>query len=481
MASPVVGPELVIALVRPIGVPRESLLEPIEASLNRLGYGYHVIRISSLLEENETPTQAAEDSRVEHLIEEARTYCEDSGDPSALAKLAIQEVKRLREVHGTAEDSNTDKSDVPLKRTAYIIDSLKRPAEITTLRRVYADRFYVIGGFVDEATRIRIFADQLRSDHRSEKDSALLRRAEQLVVKDDNETGKFGQNVRKTFPMSDFMVKIDPKNGHINRGSHSLEIARFFDLLFQSPRYSPPTTQELAMHLAETASSMTTALGRKVGACLVSSQGRVIALGHNEVPHGVRTDTEIGFDTSDGEIHQLSLEVLKDLAHKGVLSDESIEMLSANASGLIDKIGELPLRSLIEFQRPVHAEMTAIMDAARQGISLEGASIYTTTYPCHLCAKHIVALGLDPVIYIEPYPKSKAESMYEIAVKSTFKPFTGVTPRAFGRLFATPDSDRKVASGRLADWDPKIATPRLQNDFEGFAVNDAEAAALAIE
>lgn len=479
-----VGPELVIALVRPIGVPREALLEPIEAALNRLGYRPVVVRLSSLLEPSRSPNMSAtqsflgEDTRVETLIEAARAFCDRHKQADALAKLAIQEIRRIREVENEHMTGIEDTASSPLKRVAFVIDSLKRPAEVTTLRQVYADRFFLIGGFIDEESRIQQFRDKLRSSYKGEPPLVTTQRARDLIIKDDNEPTAFGQNVRKTFPMSDLIVKVELHPGQNSRGHHSLEIARFFDLIFQSPRYSPPTVDELAMHLADTASAMTTALGRKVGACIISRHGKVIALGHNEVPTGERTDTEIGFDTSDSEIQSLALEVLEDLSRKGFLSDDSKQKLADDASVFLGEIGDLPLRGLIEFQRPVHAEMTAMMDAARQGIALHEAAIYTTTYPCHLCAKHIVTLGLDPVVYIEPYPKSKAESMYETAVKSTFRPFNGVTPRAFGRLFAAPDSDRKAASGALTAWDPKTATPRIPRDFQGFAINDAESVVL---
>ena len=67
---------------------------------------------------------------------------------------------------------------------------------------------------------------------------------------------------------------------------------------------------------------------------------------------------------------------------------------------------------LIEFSRTVHAEMAAIVDAARRGVSVQDCNLYTTTFPCHECAKHIVAAGIRRVVYIEPYPKSQALSLH---------------------------------------------------------------------
>src|SRR5205823_8721516 len=59
------------------------------------------------------------------------------------------------------------------------------------------------------------------------------------------------------------------------------------------------------------------------------------------------------------------------------------------------------IRNLIEFGRAVHAEMAALIDAARRGVSVAGCTMYVTTFPCHLCARHIVAAGIKRLVYIE--------------------------------------------------------------------------------
>ena len=65
-----------------------------------------------------------------------------------------------------------------------------------------------------------------------------------------------------------------------------------------------------------------------------------------------------------------------------------------------------------EFSRPVHAEMAALIDAARRGVPVNGHSLYVTTFPCHNCAKHIVAAGIQRVVYLEPYSKSRAGNLH---------------------------------------------------------------------
>jgi deoxycytidylate deaminase len=129
------------------------------------------------------------------------------------------------------------------------------------------------------------------------------------------------------------------------------------------------------------------------------------------------------------------------------------------------------LDALIEFGRAVHAEADAIASAVRLGTSIRGSDLFCTTYPCHLCAKQIVASGLRTVTFIEPYPKSLAEKLHGDAIsvenpqgnKVLFQPFVGVAPRSYARLFSmlSPAGrvlDRKDEKGRVLRkrFDPRL-------------------------
>lgn len=51
----------------------------------------------------------------------------------------------------------------------------------------------------------------------------------------------------------------------------------------------------------------------------------------------------------------------------------------------------------------VHAEANAIAFAARDGISIEGTTIYCTLQPCIKCAELIIQSGINHVVYSRPY------------------------------------------------------------------------------
>jgi len=61
-------------------------------------------------------------------------------------------------------------------------------------------------------------------------------------------------------------------------------------------------------------------------------------------------------------------------------------------------------------QSIIHSEVNALSDCAKRGVSLEGAKIYVTHYPCPNCFKSIAACGIKEVIYLEDYNNNQIVS-----------------------------------------------------------------------
>ncbi len=57
----------------------------------------------------------------------------------------------------------------------------------------------------------------------------------------------------------------------------------------------------------------------------------------------------------------------------------------------------------------IHAEMNAIIWAAREGISIKGATIYVTLEPCSDCSKNIIASGIKRIVYDKPYEHTNSD------------------------------------------------------------------------
>lgn len=52
----------------------------------------------------------------------------------------------------------------------------------------------------------------------------------------------------------------------------------------------------------------------------------------------------------------------------------------------------------------VHAEQNAIIQAAKLGVSVDGATLYVTHQPCTICTKMIINSGIKRIVYREGYP-----------------------------------------------------------------------------
>ena len=136
-----------------------------------------------------------------------------------------------------------------------------------------------------------------------------------------------------------------------------------------------PSWDEYFMTLANQVATRTTCIRRAVGCVLVRDK-RIIATGYNGAPSGLRHCAEIGCMRQ-----QL-----------GVPSGQKNELC-----------------------RALHAEQNALIQAARYGLSVEGATIYVNTQPCVLCAKMLINAGICEIVYANPYPDELAMSMLEEA------------------------------------------------------------------
>jgi dCMP deaminase len=105
--------------------------------------------------------------------------------------------------------------------------------------------------------------------------------------------------------------------------------------------------------------------GRSIGAVIVKDK-RIMTTGYNGAPAGLKTCKE------RGECMRRRLNI--------------------------------PSGTRAELCYAIHAEQNAIIQAAKLGISIDGATLYCTHQPCSVCAKMIINAGIRRVIYQEGYP-----------------------------------------------------------------------------
>ena len=139
-----------------------------------------------------------------------------------------------------------------------------------------------------------------------------------------------------------------------------------------------PSWDEYFLSIAELVSKRSTCLRRRVGAVLVKDR-RILATGYNGAPSKIR---------------------------------------HCSVAGCIREKLKIPSGERHELCRGLHGEQNAFLQAALHGTSLKGASLYSTTQPCIICAKMIINAGIKEIIIKGDYPdKMSKDLLREARVK----------------------------------------------------------------
>ncbi|MFA6951559.1 MAG: cytidine/deoxycytidylate deaminase family protein [Candidatus Methanomethylophilaceae archaeon] len=124
-----------------------------------------------------------------------------------------------------------------------------------------------------------------------------------------------------------------------------------------------PSNDEYFMSMAYLVSSRSTCIRRKVGAIIVKDK-HILSTGYNGSPKGTRHCEELG---------------------------------------CIREQLKIPSGTRHELCRGVHAEQNAVAQAAYFGVSVNGGTVYCTTFPCSMCAKILINSGITEIVYDNGY------------------------------------------------------------------------------
>ncbi|MBK1826887.1 anti-phage dCTP deaminase [Haloferula rosea] len=496
--------EIILAFVGGVGVDLTIAEAAAETQLKKFGFSVETVKITrDVLPRLDSKATRAFDSdfkRINTMMDVGNSVRKKFGN-DILASGVASEIAKIRK-------------SKPAARRAVLIHSLKHPEEVRKLREIYPRSFYLIG--------IHAPLDA-RNTHLKVTRKTSSAEADDLIDRDQKEELKHGQHVIDTFHLADFFAGWagddvptayqesfddllgagDFKDAAPNSKRLSSSINRFIEVILGHP-FKTPTFGEYAMFMAYSASLRSADLSRQVGAVIASEQ-EILSTGANDCPSyggglywpdinprsGEITDSENGRDYMRGfdSNRQQQDEIIERIigSAKEKIKDESA------IKKLQDILDRSDLRSLTEYGRVVHAEMAALLSCARRGVSTSDAAIYCTTFPCHNCAKHIIAAGIKKVVFVEPYLKSKAVEFHDEAIIVThpqdnsfsksapegagsrvrFVPFFGVGPRRFFDLFSMKlgsgrEIVRKNRNGKNVTWDGKTAVPRINQQVESY-------------
>ncbi|MCE5272391.1 deaminase [bacterium] len=466
-----VDSDLIIGLVGAVGTRLVVVAEQIKKRLEFFGYKSAEIRISKQLipllikVPKDSDFQNSYD-RINTLMtagNEARTFSNNNAI-FALGSAVLIGSERKKHPHE--------------KRMAFIINSLKRPEEVAKLREIYSDSFYLLGVYSDKEIRKKCLCDEQGMSQEE---------AEKLIKRDAEENILFGQGTSDTFHRSDFFIPFDDES------KMKSNLWRILDILFGDP-FQTPTFDEFAMFMAFSAALRSADLSRQVGA-VIAKKRQIIAMGANDAPAfgGGLYWTGDDPDGRDYKVGYDSNKINKDIMINEIISKCKFDTKTNKI--LKNVLNESKIQDITEYGRVVHAEMEALLSCSRSNNNSQDGVLYCTTFPCHNCAKHIVAAGITKVVYVEPYPKSKTEEMYPDSVnitppssevnaekKVSFEPFVGVGPRRFFDFFSMQLSSgyplqRKETDGKKIVWKRANAVLRTKSlplsylDMEKLAIN----------
>lgn len=519
-----ISKEVVIGLVGYAGAGCSTAANKLHMLLHDKGYRVEVVKLSHLIEQQSPgvhlpkpeggPKAGAQRLARARQLQDLGDRLRENHGNYAVAALAARRIKQLRGASAAGE-----------QKIAFIIESIKHRDEVDLLRQVYDLSFRLIAVHCERPTREkRLIGNNTSSAkyHGVPADDVLA------FMERDEKDGKkkSGQGVRDAFYLADYFID----NNLNSTGGENLnaDLERFLNLLLGAGLVRP-TADERAIYHAYAASLQSSCLSRQVGAALLSKSGELIATGTNDVPKfggGVYDEAS----TPDHRCHAwvwdpdgMKFQGCHNDRRKATLREDIGRWLAANLSDALAEAAYPPpqgldnvkrardaavprireflasspavldglpgIKDLIEYSRAIHAEMSALLSAARSGVSPVGGTLYCTTYPCHSCARHLITAGVSKVLYIEPYVKSLASELHSDAItnelpkaasaispKMVIVPFTGVGPRMYEDFFVKR-GELKAAGGVFAA--PAVGYPshavRLK---EMAAVEDAAAALI---
>lgn len=445
--------DLVIGLTYAVGTREDIVIGMLGEKLKEFKYHVHVIKISEMIVSKGGKTSDSSYQKISQLMDTGNTMRRASGEYGILALAAIELILRTRDQTGDGESPPDGEDSFG---NAFIVSSLKHPREADILREIYSSSFFLVA--INEN-------EEQRCINLTERRNMGLDDARKLVKRDEGEDEPFGQHTRAVFEMADIHLslnltssseKVKTKNEGLLKEQVDLQVSRVLDLIFANP-FITPTFDEYAMFMAYASSLRSADLSRQIGAVITNSLQEIIATGANEVARfgggQYWPDPENFKDEDGGRDYTRGGDANR--AERSQIIDEIVNIF--NFEGHEDEkeqvrqsLTQSRIKFLTEYSRPVHAEMSAIIACARSGISLNGATLYCSTFPCHNCAKHIINAGITRVVFIEPYPKSKTIELYSDSAsitheekKVSFEEFVGIGPRKFFDLFSL-----KLSSGR---------------------------------
>jgi deoxycytidylate deaminase len=370
---------------------------------------------------------------VRKLSDEVRAAWTGEKDPIRQDLQALGD--KLRVEHGGGYLASNAVHRLEEDEASYsrvVIDGIRNTGEIKLLRDRFGDQFFLFAIFAPADVRWERVRDDYVTQGLDEQDFLADDR------RDANEETPHGQQVELCVDQSDVFLRNSLDLSQLQLGtSLKAKISDYVDLVTRiTPRY--PTLDEVLMNVAFSAAHSTRCLKRQVGAVIATERGEPISVGYNENPDKILPCVDEFGECYRDRIrneHFFNLAESKTVCPK---CGEKIEQMigppwrCAKCKANLESYF-FPDRAM-KWCTALHAEERAIINA--QGRSLEGTIIYTTAFPCFLCAEKILQAGITRIVFADPYPDIySAELLDHSDPPVEVERFEGVRSGSFDRIF----------------------------------------------
>lgn len=295
------------------------------------------------------------------------------------------------------------------KKKKYVIDSIRNTHEVEAFKKKFPS-FYLFAVFANKDVRW----ERVKSKYKNN-----LSLFEDDDKRDKDEKSETGQQITLCYQMADIIILNEKPiytKGCDNFKFLQLVVKKYLDLIEGKENFVP-TEMETLMTMAYANSMRSLCTQRKVGALIIDDYGNVFSSGFNEVPVSQRPCIyKYGKCYRKVRREEINEELKK------VLDDQQ----------LVKIVSKTVKTKMLDYCRALHAEENAIVNMARLSVSTDfgKATLYTTTYPCNLCANKIAQVGIKKIVYYEPYPQQEAkETLSNHNVQEI--PFEGVTYNSY--------------------------------------------------
>ncbi len=293
----------------------------------------------------------------------------------------------------------------------FVVDSIRNTHEVDALRSAFSG-FFMFAVWASKEERWN------RIKNKYNKNLALF---EEDDKRDKDEKHEGGQQITLCYQMADIIIlneKNIPTQSSVDFTTLKSIVEKHLKCIENKIKYEP-SEMETLMAMAYANSMRSSCSQRKVGALIIDDFGNVFSSGYNEVPVSERP--------CKIEYGMCYRKFLRDDINKKLNDELKDSSLSEKVSGIIKNNSKM-----LDYCRALHAEENAIVNMARLSVSTDfsKSTLYTTTYPCNLCANKIAQVGIKKIVYYEPYPQEEAKrTLANHNVEQI--PFEGVTYNSY--------------------------------------------------